>query len=361
MTAKTPLYDKHVSAGAKMVDFHGWEMPLHYGSQLEEHHAVRQQVGMFDVSHMAVLDILGAGGRQFLRQLLTNDVDKLEHSGKAMYSCMCNEHGGIIDDLIVYQRAADNFRVVLNSACRDNDLAWIQSQAQGFAVGLQERRELAMLAIQGPEAFKHLEKVLTPGQIDGISTLTPFECVDIEQWFFARTGYTGEDGFEIIAPIDALVALWEALEKSGVQPCGLGARDTLRLEAGMMLYGQDMTQTTTPYESGLAWTVKLDAEDRDFIGKGALLAQKAQGFSRKMVGLVLEGKGIMRAGCKVQLPNEESGIITSGGFSPTLQKSIALARVPVHCPESVEVDIRGKGVTASVVKPRFVKNGQALF
>ncbi|MGQ3891715.1 glycine cleavage system aminomethyltransferase GcvT [Legionella sp. CNM-4043-24] len=360
MIAKTPLHANHVASGARMVDFHGWEMPLHYGSQLDEHHAVRQHAGMFDVSHMTVVDVLGAGGRQFLRHLLTNDVDQLQHSGRALYSCMCNERGGIIDDLIVYQRAPDNYRVVLNSATRERDLAWILSKCDGFSVGLQERHELAMIAVQGPEARAQVMSVLDAAQADAISTLTEFECVDVDKWFFARTGYTGEDGFEIILPSQDVSALWTKLLQAGVKPCGLGARDTLRLEAGLMLYGQDMDESTSPLESGLAWTVKWQPEDRNFIGMGALLSQKREGVSRKLVGLILNDKGIMRSGQRVVVEGARDGVITSGSYSPTLATSIALARVPAETGDQVMVDIRGKLLPARVVKPRFVKHGQAL-
>lgn len=360
MIAKTPLHSTHLACGAKMVNFHGWEMPLHYGSQLNEHHCVRQDAGMFDVSHMTIVDILGAGGRQFLRKLLTNDVDRLEHHGKALYSCMCNEHGGIIDDLIVYQRTSDNYRIVLNSATRQNDLAWIRKKSEGFSVGLQERRELAMLAIQGPNAIEKSMKILTPAQIDAVSTLTHFECVDVDNWFFARTGYTGEDGFEIILPQELIVQLWTDLMHAGVQPCGLAARDTLRLEAGMLLYGQDMDITTSPLESGLAWTIKWEPEDRGFIGMGALFSQKQLGVNRKMVGLTLLDKGIMRQGQRVIVPGFTEGIITSGSYSPTLEKSIALARVPIETGDEVMVDIRGKLIPAKVGKPRFIKFGKAI-
>ncbi len=360
MIAKTPLHATHLASNAKMVDFHGWDMPLHYGSQLNEHHFVRQDAGMFDVSHMTIIDILGAGGRQFLRKLLTNDIDQLEHNGKALYSCMCNEHGGIIDDLIVYQRASDNYRVVLNSATRQNDINWIRQKSEGFAVGLQERGELAMLAVQGPQAIIKTLTVLNAAQIDAVSTLTNFECVDVENWFFARTGYTGEDGFEIIVPQELIVQLWADLVNAGIKPCGLAARDTLRLEAGMMLYGQDMDESTTPLESGLAWTVKWEPQDRGFIGMGALMSQKQQGIKKKMVGLTLLDKGIMRHGQKVIIDGCADGIITSGTYSPTLEHSIALARVPVETGEQVMIDIRGKLVPAKVGKPRFVKYGQAI-
>lgn len=355
MIAKTQLHAIHKACGARMVDFHGWEMPLHYGSQINEHHQVRQDAGMFDVSHMTIVDILGVGGRQFLRKLLTNDIDQLAHNGKALYSCMCNENGGILDDLIVYQRASDNYRMILNSATHDKDIAWIRQKSEGFAVGLQERHELAMLAVQGPEAIKKTLTVLTPAQIDAVSTLSNFECVDVDNWFFARTGYTGEEGFEIIVPKELIIPLWSNLLQAGVKPCGLASRDTLRLEAGMLLYGQDMDETTTPLESGLAWTVKCEPYDRDFIGMGALLLQKQQGISRKMVGLTLLDKGIMRHGQKVIVQGQDAGIITSGGYSPTLEQSIALARVPVDVGEEVMVEIRDKLIPARVGKPRFIK------
>lgn len=360
MIQKTALHASHQALGARMVDFHGWEMPLHYGSQLDEHHVIRKHAGMFDVSHMTVVDVLGAGGRQFLRKLLTNDVDLLEHTGRALYTCMCNEHGGIIDDLIVYQRAPDNYRLVLNSATRTRDLAWIREKIIGFSAGLQERNELAMLAIQGPEAVEKALTILNPAQVDAISTLTYFECVDVGDWFFARTGYTGEDGLEIILPQDEIATLWTALLNAGVKPCGLAARDTLRLEAGMFLYGQDMDESTTPLESALAWVVKWQPEDRDFIGMGALLSQKQQGLKRKLVGLTLEDKGIMRPGQRVIIEGYHDGIITSGTYSPTLGKSIAFARVPIETGAEVQVDIRGKLFPANVGKPRFVKNGEAI-
>lgn len=360
MIARTPLYDSHLACGAKMVDFFGWEMPLHYGSQINEHHQVRQDAGLFDVSHMTIVDILGAGGRLFLRKLLTNDVDQLPHNGKALYSCMCNEHGGIIDDLIVYQRASDNYRVILNCATREHDIAWIRKKSEGFSLGLQERPELAMLAIQGPKAIEKTLTVLNPTQIDSVSTLTQFECAEVDNWFFAKTGYTGEDGFEIIVPKEHVVQLWSDLIQAGIKPCGLAARDTLRLEAGMLLYGQDMDETTSPLESGLSWTVKWEPQDRHFIGMGALLSQKEEGLKHKMVGLTLLDKGIMRHGQKVIIEGCGEGIITSGGYSPTLEQSIALARVPIATNDKVLVDIRGKLIPAAVGKPRFVKQGKPI-
>ncbi|MDA9271796.1 glycine cleavage system aminomethyltransferase GcvT [bacterium] len=355
MVEKTPLHANHLACNARMVDFHGWEMPLHYGSQLDEHHIVRNDAGMFDVSHMNVVDILGAGGRQFLRKLLTNDVDQLQHVGRALYSCMCNEHGGIIDDLIVYQRSSDNYRLVLNSATREHDLAWLRNKIGGFSAGLQERPELAMLAVQGPRAIEKTLTVLTPAQADAVSTLSYFECVELDNCFFARTGYTGEDGLEIIVPQEMIANLWTTLLQAGVKPCGLAARDTLRLEAGMLLYGQDMDETTTPLESGLNWTIKWQPDDRDFIGMGALLSQKQHGLQRKLVGLTLRDKGIMRTGQRVIVEGHADGIITSGTYSPTLGQSIALARVPIDTGDTVHIDIRGKLLLADVGKPRFVK------
>lgn len=361
MIAQTPLYSSHLRSNARMVNFHGWELPLHYGSQLEEHHAVRQDVGMFDISHMTVVDVLGAGGRQFLRKLLTNDIDQLEHAGKALYSCMCHEHGGILDDLIVYQRTPDNYRMILNAATRQKDLAWIYAKSEGFAVGFQERTDLAMIAVQGPNAFEKMRKALNPAQEDAISTLRAFECVDILDWFFARTGYTGEDGFEIVVPKETVVDLWEALLAQGVKPCGLGARDTLRLESGMLLYGQDMDENTSPLESGLGWTVRWEPSDRDFIGMGALVSQKQSGVQHKLVGLVLEDKGIMRAGQRVFVEGQADGVVTSGTYSPTLKQSIAIARVPLQTQSQVKVVIRGKEMVARVGKPRFIKQGKPLW
>lgn len=344
-----------------MVDFFGWELPVHYGSQLNEHKAVRSNCGMFDVSHMTVVDLLGAGGRTFLRYLLSNDIDTLTHPGQAFYTCMLNQHGGIIDDLLVYYRAPDNFRLVLNAATREKDLAWLREQSGDFSVWLQERNELGIIAVQGPKVMSYLEKAFSPAHLDAVSTLAPFEAVDVLDCFFARTGYTGEDGFEIIMPFEQLQKYWVSLLEAGVEPCGLGARDSLRLEAGMMLYGQDMNETTSPFESGLSWTVKFSPKDRNFIGRGALQALKLKKTKKKMVGLVLEERGVMRANAKV-LDAEGSSIgeITSGGFSPTLNKSIAFARIDADTIDACFVSIRDKALKARIVAPRFVKHGEQL-
>ena len=361
---RTPLYATHVAAGARMVDFGGWEMPLHYGSQIEEHHAVRRKAGMFDVSHMRVVDLDGAGSRDFLRALLANDVLKLT-PGKALYSCMLNDSGGVIDDLIVYWIHTDHYRLVVNAATADKDIAWMHKVAHDrkLPVAILPRRELAMIAVQGPQAHAILREVIEG--IDGdaaaaIDRLKPFAAAVVDEFFIARTGYTGEDGFEVVLPADEAPDLWQRLRAEGVAPCGLGARDTLRLEAGMNLYGQDMDESVTPLESGLAWTVDLK-EPREFIGRAALQRQLAAGNLRRLVGLKLLDKGVLRAHQKVATPHGE-GEITSGTYSPTLECSIALARVPagVSVGDTVQVDIRGKPANALVTKYPFVRNGKAL-
>ena len=357
---KTQLHACHLASGAHMVNFHGWELPLNYGSQLAEHHTVRTKAGMFDVSHMNIIDILGTGCRQFLRKLLSNDIDHMTHIGRALYSCMCNEHGGIIDELIVYQRAPDNYRLILNCATRKRALTWIYEKSIGFAVGLQERTDLAMLAVQGPDAIAKTLSILNPTQIDAISTLAHFESVDADEWFFAKTGYTGEAGLELIVPATKITSLWLKLLEAGVKPCGLAARDTLRLEAGMHLYGQDMDESHTPLESGLAHAVSLSSSARNFIGMGALLAQLRCGLTHKLVGLMLDVPGIMRAGTPVLIANTPVGIITSGTYAPTLNKSIAFARVPIETGAHVMVAIREKILQASVSKLAFIKYGKTI-
>lgn len=360
MAKRTPFYEAHLKAKAKIVDFAGWDMPLHYGSQLQEHHIVRQNAGMFDVSHMGVVDVQGADVKPYLRYLLANNIDKLQN-GKALYSCMLNEQGGVIDDLIVYQVNDDFFRVVINAGTREKDLSWMQTQAQTFNVALTERTDLAILAVQGPMVQSIIARFLPPKKAEKLLGLKPFEFLETNSWFIARTGYTGEDGFEVIFPAVDAAKLWQMLQLAGVAPCGLGARDTLRLEAGLNLYGQDMSEDVTPYESNLGWTVALDPSERDFIGRRALEAQKAQGVMQRLVGLVLDGPGIIRNHQVVMLPNDGQGEVTSGGYSPTLEKSIALARVPTHVGEQCLVDIRNKQVPALVIKPPFVRHGKKMF
>ena len=362
MTRKTILNDTHRSLGAKMVDFGGWDMPLHYGSQVDEHHLVRSDAGMFDVSHMTVVDLRGARVREFLRKLVANSVDKLKVPGKAFYTAMLDPKGGVIDDLIVYFMGEDWFRLVVNAATRDKDLAWITGEAKTFDVSVSERPEFGMVAVQGPTARERVAGLLDAASAPVVQKLARFAAVEATSrdgvpLFVARTGYTGEDGFEIIVPEAQAPAFWNALLAAGVKPAGLGARDTLRLEAGMNLYGQDMDETTTPYEAGMAWTVALD-EGRDFTGRAALEAQKAAGVPRQMIGLVMDEKGVLRHGQKVLTDNGE-GEILSGTFSPTLGKAIAFARVPSGEPGQVRVDIRGREVPVRVVKFPFVREGKA--
>ncbi len=359
MGNKTPLYAAHQAMGAKLVDFAGWDMPIHYGSQIEEHHAVRRAAGMFDVSHMTVVDLIGEQTRAFLRHLLANNVDKLQDHGKALYSCMLKPDGGVIDDLIVYFMEETWFRLVVNSATRDKDLAWIQAQAGDFGIDVIEQPGLAMIAIQGPEARDKVLPLLDTELREAAAALTPFSGVEIGNWLVARTGYTGEDGFEIMLPAEEAEAFWQSLAAAGVRPCGLGARDTLRLEAGMNLYGTDMDETVSPLVSGLGWTIGWKPEERDFIGRAALQSERDAGPASRFVGLLLEDKGVLRNHQKVVVEGVGEGEITSGSFSPTLGRSIALARVPAATGEQCQVEIRGKLLSARVVKPPFVRNGKA--
>lgn len=364
MTQQTVLHPQHLEAGAKMVDFHGWDMPINYGSQLEEHHVVRNDAGMFDVSHMTIVDVKGSQAKPFLQKLLANDVARISQPGKAIYSGMLNEQGGVIDDLITYFFADDNYRMIVNSATRDKDLAWMSKQAQGFDVTLTERPELAMIAVQGPNAKAKAAQVFNAEQNAAVEGMKPFFGVQSGDLFIATTGYTGEDGYEIVVPVDQAAALWNALLAAGVKPCGLGARDTLRLEAGMNLYGQDMDETVSPLAANMAWTIAWEPAERDFIGRDVLEAQKAAGDQHKLVGLVMKEKGVLRAGTPVRFVDdqgqEQQGVITSGSFSPTLGHSIALARVPRSVGASAEVEMRKKWMPVSVVKPTFVRFGKAV-
>jgi aminomethyltransferase len=359
MGKKTPLYNKHLNSKAKIVDFGGWDMPLHYGSQIQEHHQVRRDAGMFDVSHMTVIDLTGQRVREFLRYLLANDVGRLKNVGRALYSCMLNEQGGVIDDLIVYFQNDNQFRLVVNAATRDKDIAWITQQAESFAVQINERDDLAMLAVQGPCAREKVNDLLPKNLQTVAMALAPFHATwNNDEIFVARTGYTGEDGFEIILPAQQVSDLWEALLAVGVVPIGLGARDTLRLEAGMNLYGADMDENYSPLESGLAWTVAFKPEERDFIGRTALQVQRDKKEHQVMVGLVLRDKGVLRTHQTISIEGGGLGEIISGTFSPTLGGSIAFARLPAGEYEHVTVTIRNKQLPAQVVKPPFVRHGK---
>ena len=359
MGQRTPLYDLHLALGAKMVDFGGWDMPLHYGSQVEEHHEVRRDCGVFDVSHMTVIDVTGVQAKEWLQHLLANDVERLNTPGRALYSAMLNEKGGVVDDMIVYLMP-NGYRLVVNAATRDQDLAWMSAQLPGYDVQLLERAELALLAVQGPQARHKVAELVTHKRSELIQKLKPFEGQSDGDWFIARTGYTGEDGLEIILPAEQAPGFFNDLVGAGISPIGLGARDTLRLEAGMNLYGQDIHLSVSPLSANMAWTIAWEPTSRRFIGRDALEAEKRGGVQLKLVGLVLEERGVLRAHQVVRIADVGEGEITSGSFSPTLSKSIALARVPTATADRAEVEIRGKWYPVRVVKPTFVRLGKAL-
>ncbi|MFV2033002.1 MAG: glycine cleavage system aminomethyltransferase GcvT [Gammaproteobacteria bacterium] len=357
MGKNTPLYQSHLDASAKMVDFAGWEMPIHYGSQIAEHEIVRTDAGMFDVSHMTVVDVSGGDAGSYLRYLLANDIAKLKTPGKALYSCMLNSTGGVVDDLIVYFMREGFYRVVINSATRDADMAWLNQHAADYPdLSIKERDEVAMIAVQGPNACAKALSLFSDDQRSQLESLGRFESAEAGDFFVGRTGYTGEDGFEVMMPGDKAASSWQRLSEAGVKPCGLGARDTLRLEAGMSLYGTDMDTTTSPLVSGLGWTLAM-SDEREFIGKQALLEEKQQGVKQKMVGLVLKDKGVLRNHLKV-VTGSGDGEITSGSYSPTLGKAIALARIPAGVAGEVEVEIRNKLLKAEIVKLPFVSRGK---
>ncbi len=360
MGHKTALYEQHLALNARIVDFGGWDMPVQYTSVLAEHHAVRRSVGMFDVSHMTFLELTGPDAVPYLQRLLANDVARLKTAGKALYSGMLNEQGGVIDDLIVYApttQQPDVWRVIVNCGTHDKDMAWMQAQSANFRVSLKERTDLAMLAVQGPQAYRVVSDVLGDEAGAIIQALKVFQGREHNDWFIARTGYTGEEGLEILVPQAQVAEFWQQLLAAGVLPCGLAARDTLRLEAGMNLYGNEMTDDVSPLVANMAWTI---AWEHDFIGKAALLAQKEAGVKQQLVGLVLQDKGVLRSHQKVIIDGVGEGETTSGTFSPTMEKSIAFARVPAGDFSQVWVEIRGKRLAATVVKPPFIRLGKVL-
>ncbi|WP_158783941.1 glycine cleavage system aminomethyltransferase GcvT [Pantoea sp. BAV 3049] len=363
MTQQTPLFEQHQACGARMVDFHGWMMPLHYGSQMDEHHAVRTDAGMFDVSHMTIVDLRGARTRDFLRYLLANDVAKLTQPGKALYTGMLNASAGVIDDLIVYFMTEDFFRLVVNSATREKDLAWITQHAEPFGVQLTERDDLSLIAVQGPNAQAKAQSLFNDAQRQAVAGMKPFFGVQAGELFIATTGYTGEAGYEIALPNDQAADFWQKLVAAGVKPAGLGARDTLRLEAGMNLYGQEMDEGISPLAANMGWTVAWQPEDRDFIGREALEAQREKG-TEQLVGLIMTEKGVLRNELLVRFTdaqgNLQEGVITSGSFSPTLGCSIALARVPAGIGEQAIVQIRNREMPVKVTKPIFVRAGKPV-
>lgn len=360
MGHKTPLFAQHQAMNGKIVDFGGWDMPVNYGSQIEEHKQVRADAGMFDVSHMTIVDITGPDAEAYLRRLLANDVTRITSiSGKALYSGMLNEAGGVIDDLIVYNMDGW-FRTVVNCATREKDLAWMGQQAKSFDITITEQPELAIIAVQGPNAIAKAQTAMNEEQAAAAQAVKVFQGQTVGDWFIARTGYTGEDGLEIMLPAAEAGEFWQVLNQNGVTPCGLAARDTLRLEAGMNLYGNDMDETVSPLAANMGWTIAWEPADRDFIGRQAIAEQKATGDQQKLVGLVMEAKGVLRSHQKVIVEGtDEPGEITSGTFSPTLGYSIALARVPNTVGATAQVEIRNKRVDVKVVKPSFVRMGES--
>lgn len=365
MAQQTPLYDQHLALAAHLVDFHGWMLPLHYGSQITEHHTVRQTAGMFDVSHMTVIDVQGEQVTAFLRYLLPNDVAKLTQVGKALYTPMLNQNAGVIDDLIVYYLAERHYRIIANAATREKDLAWIRECAKPYAVTLNVRDDMALIAVQGPQARQRVARVLTAEQQSALEGMKPFSAVQTGALFIATTGYTGEDGYEILLPADQAAEFWQLLLAAGISPCGLGARDTLRLEAGMNLYGQEMDESVSPLAANMAWTISWQPDDRDFIGRHVLEQQRQQPTER-LVGLIMTDKGVLRAGLAVYFVDaagqNQQGLTTSGSFSPTLSHGIALARVPagIEYGQTAQVLIRNRQIPVKVVKPVFVRAGKAV-
>jgi aminomethyltransferase len=356
---QTPFYSNHLASNAKIVDFGGWALPINYGSQIKEHEAVRTNSGMFDVSHMLITDISGIDAKNFFRYLICNDVAKLEKFGigKALYSGLLNHEAGIIDDLIIYLMPF-GYRLVTNAATEEKDMAWIKSIARDFQVNLTKRRDLAMLAVQGPKAIDQVIKIF-PTLNEKLTNLKPFMAIENNDYFFARTGYTGENGLEIMLPQKLASEFWNKLLKEGVIPCGLGARDTLRLEAGMNLYGHDMNENFSPLDSGMDWVVDLSDSSRDFIGRKSYESLQASVHDIQ-VGLILTGKGVLREGQDVLVDANKVGVITSGTFSPTLKCSIAMARVNPNVSNIVQVKIRDNLELAKVVKLPFVRNGKIL-
>lgn len=359
MAKQTPLFDQHIACGAHTIDYHGWLMPLHYGSQLNEHHAVRQSAGLFDISHMGIVDILGSDAREFLRLMLANDVARLTSPGKAQYTLLLNAEGGVVDDLIVYFLAENHYRLVLNAACFGKDLSWLEQHRDGFDISINQRSDLALLSLQGPQAKDRLCAILSPPQRLDASALKPFQCQQLGDSFIARTGYTGEDGFEIALPAPQVIDFWQTLIDEGIQAIGLGARDTLRLEAGMNLYGQEMDEDTSPFAANLGWTIAWRPGERQFIGREAVENLK-QKNNQQLVGLVMTERSIMRPQMPVSFNSPNDGFVTSGAFSPTLGCSIALARAPSQIGSRAWVNIRRRDMPVRVTRPAFVRHGQSL-
>ena len=361
MPQYTSLHKCHRKAGAFLVDFAGWEMPLHYGSQIDEHHQVRKHAGIFDVSHMGVVDIEGEDATYYLRHLFANDVHKLKESGRALYTCMLNENGGVLDDLIVYRLDKQHYRLIINAATCEKDLAWMEKQGEWFDVAINERQDFSIMAIQGPKALEIAAQVFDHKTAEKIKDLRPFRFILSHHLLIARTGYTGEDGIEIVVPNEKAPDLWKQFIAKGAKVCGLGARDTLRLEAGLNLYGADMDESTSPLISNLAWTICWSDSERDFVGRKALQQHIEAGVKEQLVGLVMEQPGVLRNHQKVWIDSNGGGEITSGGFSPTLGHAIALARVPVNIGDTGKVERRGQSIPIKIIKPPFVRRGETAY
>ena len=350
---KTPLHNAHIQLGAKMVNFSNWEMPISYSSLIKEHNAVRNAAGIFDVSHMSVFDFDGGNQIAFFKKIFANDIKKIYKDNKAIYGALLNEEGGILDDLIIYH-ANNKFRLVSNCSTREQNKQWLEKHAVEFGVKVMERSDMGILAIQGPNALK---KILEIKEIDAqVNTLQSFGCMFEGDKLYARTGYTGEDGLELIVPTQDINHLWDQALELGCTPIGLGARDTLRLEAGLNLYGNDMTINNHPYESNLGWTIDMSDKNREFIGKNALLSID-QSKSQKIVGIILQDKGVLRSGYEIT-HEQGKGVVLSGSYSPTLQSSIGLARVDQGYKENGKVMIRNKVLNIDFVSPRFLGQGK---
>tara|TARA_B100001758_G_scaffold207012_1_gene187933 strand:+ start:938 stop:1999 length:1062 start_codon:yes stop_codon:yes gene_type:complete len=350
---KTALNKSHIELGAKMVNFSNWEMPISYTSLIKEHNAVRNAAGIFDVSHMSVFDFDGGDQVAFFEKIFANDIKKISQDNKAIYGALLNEKGRILDDLIIYH-AKDKFRLVSNCSTREQNRNWYEKHAIDFGVEVIERSDLGILAIQGPDA---LNKILEIKGIDArVNDLPSFGCLFDGDKLYARTGYTGEDGLELIVPIKDINLLWEQAIEQGCVPIGLGARDTLRLEAGLNLYGNDMTINNHPYESNLGWTIDMSDENRQFIGKEALLSID-QNKSQKITGIILQDKGVLRSGYEI-IHEQGKGVVLSGSYSPTLQSSIGLARVDRGYQKNGKVIIRNKELNIDFVSPRFLGRGK---
>lgn len=359
MGLRTPMYDMHLALGAKMVNFNGWDMPLHFGSQVDEHHHVRNECGVFDISHMSIFDIQGAQAQNFLQLLLSNDVALLDTVGSAQHSTLLNEQGGVIDDLMVF-RTLTGYRLICNAVTRERVQAWLEQHALAFSCSVTWRNDLSIFSVQGPLARERLAAILSSSRATLVQNLQHHHGAAEGDWFISCTGYTGEDGIEITLPSEQAIDFINELVGAGISPIGIGARDTLRLEAGFNLYGLDMNEHVSPLVAGMLDVISWEPSNRDFIGRSALQAQLDAGISEKLVGLVLEERGVLRAGQPVRIDSNTTGVITSGSFSPTLGKAIALARVPMHTGERAEVEIRHKWFPVRVVKPRFVRNGKIL-